>query len=55
MQEYVTPEQFDTYAEWAREMGFVYVASGPLVRSSYRAGEYYLAAHINGLRKEVSS
>ena len=24
-------------------MGFVYVASGPMVRSSYKAGEYFLA------------
>ena len=55
VEEYVTPEQFDEYAEWARDMGFVYVASGPLVRSSYRAGEFYLAAHINGMRKEMAS
>ncbi len=34
---YVTPEQFNTYAEWARETGFVKVASAPLVRSSYHA------------------
>jgi lipoic acid synthetase len=45
--EYVTPEQFDRYAEIARDLGFLYVASGPLVRSSYRAGEYYLKAHID--------
>lgn len=36
---YVTPETFDSYADAAREMGFKGVASGPLVRSSYRAGE----------------
>ena len=35
---YVTPAQFDSWAEEAREMGFRAVASGPLVRSSYRAG-----------------
>lgn len=40
--EYVPPERFD---EWAREgegMGFDYVASGPLVRTSYRAAEAYV-------------
>lgn len=35
---YVEPEQFDRWAEEARELGFRGVASGPLVRSSYRAG-----------------
>lgn len=35
---YVTPEQFDRWNEEARQLGFRGVASGPLVRSSYRAG-----------------
>ena len=35
---FVTPEQFDAWATDARSMGFKAVASGPLVRSSYRAG-----------------
>jgi lipoic acid synthetase len=35
---FVAPEQFDAFASTAREMGFRAVASGPLVRSSYRAG-----------------
>jgi lipoic acid synthetase len=34
---YVTPEEFDTLKEEALEMGFKYVASAPLVRSSYLA------------------
>jgi lipoic acid synthetase len=37
--EYVRPEVFARYAETARGMGFTYVMSGPLVRSSYHAGE----------------
>ena len=37
--EYVTPEAFATWGERAREMGFVHVASGPMVRSSYHAEE----------------
>lgn len=35
---YVTPEQFDLWNSEAQQMGFLGVASGPLVRSSYRAG-----------------
>jgi len=35
---YVTPEKFDEFAKLAKQMGFAHVASGPLVRSSYRAG-----------------
>ena len=40
--EYVTPQKFNAYKENAERMGFIYVASGPLVRSSYRAGEFFL-------------
>ncbi|KAJ3276780.1 hypothetical protein HDV01_002834 [Terramyces sp. JEL0728] len=39
---YITPEKFDYWAETAKELGFKYVASGPLVRSSYKAGELYI-------------
>jgi lipoic acid synthetase len=39
--EYVTPERFGHYQKVAEGLGFLYVASGPLVRSSYRAGEYF--------------
>lgn len=39
MVEYITPEQFDEYKRIALEKGFAYVASSPLVRSSYRAAE----------------
>ena len=34
---YVTPEEFDEYAQVAKSLGFSQVASGPLVRSSYHA------------------
>lgn len=40
--EFITPERFDALGELARSYGFQYVASGPLVRSSYRAGELFL-------------
>jgi lipoic acid synthetase len=36
---YWTPEEFDRLGDIAREMGFSHVRSGPLVRSSYHAGE----------------
>lgn len=39
---YVPPETFDRLREAGEGMGFLYVASGPLVRSSYRAGEFFL-------------
>lgn len=39
VQKYWTPEEFDRLGAKAREMGFSHVRSGPLVRSSYHAGE----------------
>jgi lipoic acid synthetase len=39
---FVTPETFAMYAEEGRKMGFAYVASGPLVRSSYKAAEVFV-------------
>jgi len=44
--EYVTPEKFAEYGARAREMGFVHVASMPMVRSSYHAGEFILPASV---------
>lgn len=40
--EFVTPEKFARYKTLALEMGFVHVASGPMVRSSYHADEFNL-------------
>ncbi len=37
---FVTPEQFTKLAELGRQMGFLHVASGPLVRSSYHAEDF---------------
>ncbi len=42
--EYVTPEKFAEYGARARELGFVHVASAPMVRSSYHADEFTLPA-----------
>jgi len=44
--EFVTPEAFAAYEATGRELGFRYVASGPLVRSSYRAGELFMKGVI---------
>lgn len=40
--EYISPEKFEWYKQQGENMGFKYVASGPLVRSSYKAGEYFM-------------
>ena len=39
---YVTPAVFETWRQRALDMGFIYCASGPLVRSSYKAGEAFI-------------
>ena len=48
VEEFVTPEQFAAYEEMGLEMGFSYVASKPLVRSSYKAGEFCIEAASRG-------
>lgn len=39
VQKYWTPEEFEELGAIARDLGFAHVRSGPLVRSSYHAGE----------------
>jgi len=43
--EYITPEQFERYRIFALERGFSFVASGPLVRSSYHAALGFSSLH----------
>lgn len=38
---YYEPAEFDRFADWAKELGFTGVASGPFVRSSYHARRMY--------------
>ena len=38
---YVEPAEFDRWKSVAEDMGFLYVASGPLVRSSYKVKNAY--------------
>ncbi|KAL4754776.1 mitochondrial Lipoyl synthase [Aspergillus terricola var. indicus] len=49
--EYVTPDRFELWRQRALDMGFLYCASGPLVRSSYKAGEAFIE---NVLKKRRS-
>ncbi len=44
--EYVTPEKFSRLQKYGQRIGFKYVAAGPLVRSSYRAGEFFIGSII---------
>ncbi|MCK5533494.1 lipoyl synthase [bacterium] len=49
VKKYFHPREFTYYQNKAKSMGFLYVVSGPYVRSSYRAGEY-LPAVKTGLK-----
>ncbi len=42
VKEYITPEQFEKYQKIGKEMGFIHVESGALVRSSYHAEKHIL-------------
>lgn len=50
--EYVRPEKFDYWKDKAIEMGFLYCASGPLVRSSYKAGEAFIENVLNKRKQD---
>ena len=53
--EYVHPDVFDTWRRVAEEtLEFLYCASGPMVRSSYRAGELFVEAVRNGTAPDVA-
>ena len=43
---YVPPDEFATWEDRCRELGFEFAAAGPLVRSSYRAAELFVAGKI---------
>lgn len=53
VQKFVTPVEFENWKKVAEDMGFLYVASGPLVRSSYRAGEFFMEGVIKKRREEA--
>ncbi|XP_044728714.1 lipoyl synthase, mitochondrial [Chrysoperla carnea] len=51
--EYVTPEKFKHWEDMGTELGFLYTASGPLVRSSYKAGEFFITSILKNRRSSV--
>ena len=53
VERYLTPEEFKKWKDVAESMGFLYVASGPLVRSSYKARHSSLVAHYERPRPIV--
>ena len=50
--EYVTPNKFEYFQKMAESLGYKYVASGPLVRSSYKAGEFFMENMIRQSTKK---
>lgn len=54
VEEYVHPAKFSEWAKIAEDMGFAYCASGPLVRSSYKAGEYFIERILRGQKSQGS-
>ncbi|ODV97847.1 hypothetical protein PACTADRAFT_37496 [Pachysolen tannophilus NRRL Y-2460] len=51
--EYVRPEKFEYWKQTALDMGFLYCASGPLVRSSYKAGEAFIENVLKNRRRQT--
>jgi lipoic acid synthetase len=52
VERYVSPAEFETLDQRAKAKGFLYVAAGPMVRSSYRAGEFFIQGVIEKRRAE---
>jgi len=48
--EYVPPSRFDALRREGERLGFEFVAAGPLVRSSYRAGEFFIKSRVEARR-----
>ena len=51
--EFIEPAQFKAYEEMGLDLGFAYVASGPLVRSSYKAGEFFITRYLKQQRNQA--
>jgi lipoic acid synthetase len=52
VERYYSPEEFKFLEDEAVKAGFMYVASGPMVRSSYKAAEFFLAGVVRKARTE---
>lgn len=53
--EFISPEKFKHWEQEALRMGFLYCASGPLVRSSYKAGEFFIKGVIDGNKRHTAT
>ena len=51
VEKYIHPDTFESLKQDALLLGFKYVASGPLVRSSYKAGEFFIENIVRSSRK----
>ncbi len=54
VKEYVTPARFAALEQRSLRKGFLYVASGPLVRSSYKAAEFYIDGMLRRRRQPAT-
>jgi lipoic acid synthetase len=54
VKEYIKPEKFEQFRTMAVGMGFLYAAAGPFVRSSYKAGEFFIKAIVEGGRSHTT-
>ncbi len=52
---FVEPATFELYEREAASMGFLYAASGPLVRSSYKAAEVFLRSLLSPEEREAGA
>jgi lipoyl synthase len=53
--DFITPEKFKFWEQEALKLGFIYCASGALVRSSYKAGEFFIKGVIEKQRQQTMS
>ncbi|KAK7097440.1 lipoyl synthase, mitochondrial-like [Littorina saxatilis] len=53
VKEYLHPDKYKHWQEVGDKMGFAYTASGPLVRSSYKAGEFFIKNLLEKRRSKL--
>lgn len=53
VEKYYSPEEFERLGKLAEDKGFMYVASGPMVRSSYKAAEFFMKGAVERRRARV--
>lgn len=52
---YVDPDEFSFLESEGLKMGFKFVAAGPMVRSSYRAAEFFIDQMLGGVRRQYDN